>query len=56
MQTAAKKVAKHFRLDETLIKNAQKILGALLRRTEGDEVVVSRPNGTAAFVVTSIRY
>jgi Arc/MetJ family transcription regulator len=28
MQTAARKVAKHFRLDETLIKNAQKILGA----------------------------
>lgn len=29
---------------------------ALLRRTEGDEVVVSRPNGTVKFVVTSIRY
>ncbi len=29
---------------------------ALLRRTEGDEVVVSRPNGTAVFVVTSIHY
>ncbi|MDA8214523.1 MAG: transcription elongation factor GreB [Nitrospiraceae bacterium] len=29
---------------------------ALLRRTEGDEVVVSRPNGTAVFVVTSIIY
>jgi hypothetical protein len=28
MQPATKKVAKHFRLDETLIKNAQKILGA----------------------------
>ncbi|KAF0146082.1 MAG: Uncharacterized protein FD156_450 [Nitrospirae bacterium] len=28
MQTATKKVAKHFRLDETLIKNAQKILRA----------------------------
>jgi hypothetical protein len=28
MQTVAKKVAKHFRLDATLIKNAQKILGA----------------------------
>jgi hypothetical protein len=28
MQTAARKVAKHFRLDETLIKNAKKILGA----------------------------
>ncbi len=29
---------------------------ALLRRTEGDEVIVKRPNGTAVFVVTSIRY
>ncbi|MCL4537667.1 MAG: transcription elongation factor GreB [Nitrospirae bacterium] len=29
---------------------------ALLCRTEGDEVVVSRPNGTAVFVVTSIIY
>ncbi len=29
---------------------------ALLGRTEGDEVVVSRPNGTSAFVVTSISY
>jgi transcription elongation factor GreB len=29
---------------------------ALLRKTEGDEVVVSRPNGTAAFVITSVHY
>ncbi|MCL5062523.1 MAG: transcription elongation factor GreB [Nitrospiraceae bacterium] len=29
---------------------------ALLRRTESDEVVVSRPKGTAVFVVTSIIY
>jgi hypothetical protein len=28
MRTATKKTAKHFRLDETLIRNAQKILGA----------------------------
>jgi len=28
MQTATKKIAKHFRLNETLIKDAQKILGA----------------------------
>ncbi|MBI3592227.1 MAG: type II toxin-antitoxin system VapB family antitoxin [Nitrospirae bacterium] len=28
MQIASKKVAKHFRLDQGLIKNAQKILGA----------------------------
>ena len=29
---------------------------ALLRRSEGDEVVVSRPNGTDAFVLTAITY
>ena len=29
---------------------------ALLGRTEGDEVSVNRPNGTAAFVVTSVSY
>lgn len=29
---------------------------ALLRKTEGDEVVVNRPNGTTAFVVLSVRY
>lgn len=29
---------------------------ALLRKTEGDEVVVNRPNGTDAFVVTSVSY
>ncbi|MDA8078227.1 MAG: transcription elongation factor GreB [Nitrospiraceae bacterium] len=29
---------------------------ALLRKTEGDEVMVNRPNGTAAFVIMSIRY
>jgi transcription elongation factor GreB len=29
---------------------------ALLRRSEGDEIVVSRPNGTATFVVTTITY
>ncbi|MBA4374316.1 MAG: transcription elongation factor GreB [Thermodesulfovibrio sp.] len=29
---------------------------ALLRRTEGDEVEVSRPNGTATFIVVSVRY
>jgi hypothetical protein len=28
MQAAAKKTAKHFRLDETMIKSAQKILGS----------------------------
>ncbi len=29
---------------------------ALLRRTEGDEVVVQRPNGTTTFYITSIEY
>ncbi len=29
---------------------------ALLRKTEGDYVTVSRPNGTSAFVILSIRY
>lgn len=29
---------------------------ALLRREEGDEVEVIRPNGTATFVIVSIRY
>ena len=29
---------------------------ALLRKREGDEIVVSRPNGNAIFVVISIRY
>ena len=29
---------------------------ALMRKTEGDEIVVSRPNGTDAFVVTSVSY
>ena len=28
MQTVSKKIAKHFRLDQNLIKSAQKILGA----------------------------
>jgi len=29
---------------------------ALLRKTEGDEVVVNRPNGTTAFTVLSVHY
>ena len=29
---------------------------ALLRASEGDEVVVNRPDGTAVFVVTSVHY
>jgi transcription elongation factor GreB len=29
---------------------------ALLRKAEGDEIVVNRPNGAAAFVILSIHY
>ena len=29
---------------------------ALLRKTEGDKVVVNRPNGTTTFVVLSVHY
>ncbi len=29
---------------------------ALLRKSEGDEITVSRPNGTATFYVTSVKY
>ena len=42
--------------DKNFISIDSPMAKALLRRTEGDEVVVSRPNGTGKFVVTSIRY
>lgn len=42
--------------DRNFISIDSPMAKALLRRTEGDEVVVSRPNGTTAFIVTSIRY
>ena len=42
--------------DKNFISIDSPMAKALLRRTEGDEVVVSRPNGTIKFVVTSIRY
>ena len=29
---------------------------ALMRKSEGDEIIVKRPNGTAQFVVTAINY
>lgn len=29
---------------------------ALLRKTDGDNVIVNRPNGTSAYVILSIRY
>ena len=35
MQTITKKTAKHFRLNETMIKSAQKILGS---KTETDAI------------------
>jgi transcription elongation factor GreB len=42
--------------DKNFISIDSPMAKALLRMTEGDEVVVSRPNGTVKFVVTSIRY
>jgi len=42
--------------DKNFISIDSPMAKALLHRTEGDEVVVSRPNGTVKFVVTSIRY
>ena len=42
--------------DKNFISIDSPMAKALLRRTEGDEVVVSRPNGTVKFVVTSIHY
>jgi hypothetical protein len=40
MQTATKKIAKHFRLDGAMIKNAQKILGTKTE-TEAIETALS---------------
>ncbi len=40
MQTATKKTAKHFRLDKTMIRNAQKILRAKTE-TEAIETALS---------------
>jgi len=42
--------------DRGFISIDSPVAKALLRRTEGDEVVVSRPNGKAVVVVTSIHY
>lgn len=39
-----------------LISIDSPVARALLRKSEGDEVVVKRPNGTDVFVVTSISY
>lgn len=45
-----------FDTDKGFISIDSPMAKALLRKTEGDEVVVSRPKGTSAFVVTSIHY
>ncbi len=42
--------------DRNFISVDSPMAKALLGRTEGDRVILSRPNGTAAFVVTSISY
>jgi len=42
--------------DKNYISIDSPMAKALLRKSEGDEVIVSRPNGTSTFVVTSIRY
>ena len=42
--------------DENFISIDSPMAKALLGKIAGDEVIVSRPNGTAAFVVTSIHY
>ena len=43
-------------LEKDFISIDSPMAKALLRRAIGDEVVVSRPNGTNAFVVNSIHY
>ncbi|MDH4231066.1 MAG: transcription elongation factor GreB [Nitrospirota bacterium] len=42
--------------DRNFISVDSPMARALLRRSEGDEIVVKRPNGDAAFVVISIHY
>jgi transcription elongation factor GreB len=42
--------------DKNFISIDSPMAKALLRKTEGDEIVVNRPNGTTDFVVISIRY
>ena len=42
--------------DRNFISVDSPMARALLGRAEGDEIVVSRPNGTTAFVVTSVYY
>jgi transcription elongation factor GreB len=45
-----------FDADRNFISIDSPMAKALLRRTEGEEVIVRRPDGTASFVVTSICY
>ena len=45
-----------FDADRGFISIDSPMAKALLRRTEGEEVIVRRPDGTASFVVTSICY
>lgn len=45
-----------FNPDKGFISIDSPMAKALLRRLEGDEVVVNRPNGTISFIITSIRY
>jgi len=45
-----------FNADNGYISVDSPMAKALLRRTEGDKITVRSPNGTSAFVVTSIRY
>ena len=45
-----------FDADKGFISIDSPMAKALLRKTEGDEIVVNRPNGTSSFVVTSVHY
>jgi transcription elongation factor GreB len=42
--------------DRNFISVDSPMAKALLRKEEGDEIVVNRPNGATAFVLVSIRY
>ena len=45
-----------FDVDKRFISIDSPMAKALLRKTEGEEVIVRRPDGTASFIVTSISY
>ena len=42
--------------EKNLISIDSPMAKALLRREEGDEITVTKPNGTAVFVITSVHY